>query len=470
MTRVTGWNASVSAGCLVKAPARSVGEIKQRADVRPAISAGAERFQEFAHTESIGAAVLLAATAAALFWSNSPWSDSYRALWEETYLGFDLGFLAIRENLRHWVNDGLMVIFFFVVGLEVKHELVHGELSSLKKAGFPAAAALGGMVTPAAIYLAWNAGGEGSSGWGVPIATDIAFALGVFALAGDRVPVQARIFLLALAAVDDVGAILVIAVFYSQKFSLGAFLVALAGVAAIWGIRKIGMRDVKWYIAGGLFVWLAVFESGVHATLAGVGLGLMTPSRALYGLAKYERKLGELLEKFREARRENRRYRAHVTLGRIEALTEETEPPLRRRLRATHPWSAFFVLPVFALANAGVEITGDGLREAVSGAIFPGVALGLIAGKTLGIVSFAYLAVKAGLASMPDEVGWGHVAAVGMVAGIGFTVSLFIIDLALTDSGIQQQAKLGVLAASAAAGAGGLIWLRAMGGRAEGAP
>ena len=444
----------------MKQPARSVGEATQRAKKSPFSAAPSIRFREFVHTESVGAVALLAATAAALTWSNSPWAASYTALWEETYLALDLSFLEVRENLRHWVNDGLMAIFFFVVGLEVKRELVHGELSSIKRAGFPLAAAIGGMAIPAAVYAAINWGGEGSAGWGIPIATDIAFALGVFALAGDRVSHQGRVFLLALAAVDDIGAILIIAIFYSSQISWLALGVALAGLAAIQGLRRAGLWQVKYYLFAGFIVWLAVLESGIHATLAGVALGLLTPSRPAYGLKRASREIAKHVETAQEAAEDGRDEEAEVALARIETIAIESEAPLERRERGAHPWSSFLVLPLFALANAGVEITSDGLREAVAGRIFYGVGAGLILGKAVGILGGAFLAVKLGLGEKPEQVSWKEIAGVAMVGGIGFTVSLFITDLALSEEQLVQQAKIGVLAASAIAGAAGFAWLR----------
>jgi NhaA family Na+:H+ antiporter len=446
-------------------PARSFGEAVQRAEKSPFPSSPSLRFQRFAHTESVGAIALLAAAVAAVVWSNSAWSDSYHALWERTYLGFDLGFLQIRESLRHWVNDGLMVIFFFVVGLEVKRELVHGDLSSFKKAGFPVAAALGGMLAPAAIYAAFNSGGDGAAGWGIPMATDIAFALGVFALAGRGIPIEARVFLLALAAVDDIGAILVIAIFYSHEISFGALGVATAALALMYGLRRLGLWDIKWYLAGGFIVWLAVFESGIHATIAGVVLGLLTPSDPPYAHERAKGLLGDLVEEYRGALAKGRDEAAEVALGRIETLAIETEAPMERRMRATHPWSSFLVLPLFALANAGIEISGSTITEAVGGAVFLGVTLGLIFGKILGILTFGFAAVKMGLAEMPGALAWRHVAAVSVVAGIGFTVSLFITDLALRDESLVQQAKIGVFGASVAAGAAGLAVLKLAGRR-----
>ncbi len=416
--------------------------------------------QEFIHTETLGAGVLLVAALVALAWANSPWSDGYRQLWEETYLGFDLGFVQIRENLRHWINDALMVIFFFVIGLEVKSEFVEGELSTWKKASLPLMAAFGGMIVPAGIYAAMNLGGPGISGWGVPMATDIAFALGVVALAGDALPFQARVFLLALAAADDIGAILVIAAFYSSDVSITALLVALALLAAMFGLRKIGLRDVKFYLLAGFAVWLAVFESGIHATIAGVSLGLLTPSKPLFAIERFRDGLENLTPRFSKALAEGKRWKAESLIGHLEALAVESEAPLDRRMRKTHPWASFLILPLFALANAGVEVSEDALFEAFTNMIPLGIVLGLVVGKTVGIFLFSYLAVRLGIGELPKNVTWRMIFGLGLTAGVGFTVSLFIADLAFSYEAQAAQAKIGILIASAVAGIGGILTLR----------
>lgn len=403
---------------------------------------------------------MLGATIAALLWANSPWSDSYQRLWEETYLGFDLGFLQVSKNLKHWVNDGLMAIFFFVIGLEVKHELRHGELSTARRAALPLTAALGGMLVPAGVYAALNWGSEGLSGWGVPMATDIAFALGLLALAGDRVPIAARVFLLALAAADDIGAILVIAVFYAQDVSFFALGVAVLLLAAMVGLRRLGVRDVKYYLACGVAVWLAVLESGVHATIAGVVLGLLTPSQPMFSRKRLAEGLERLASQIGEAVAGGREEEAEMLLGRLEALTIESESPLDRRMRLTHPWASFVILPLFALANAGVKITADAAAEAATSSTALGIVAGLVAGKLLGIWGFAYLAVRSGVAEMTKGLNWRHLAGISLTAGVGFTVSLFVAELAFADAELLKQAKIAILAASTVAAIGGWLVLR----------
>ncbi len=442
------------------APARSVGESKQRAEqslVERNIVLPAQRF---IHTETIGAAVLLLAAAIALAWANSPWSDSYARLWEDTHLSFDLGFLAIDESLRHWVNDGLMTIFFFVVGLEVKRELADGELSTLRRAALPLIAALGGMIVPAAIYFAFNYGGDGADGWGVPMATDIAFALGVLALAGKDLPFQARIFLLALAAVDDIGAILVIAIFYSSDISFKALFIAAALLGGVYGLRKVGLRDLQFYLFAAVAVWLAVFESGIHATIAGVALGLLTPSKPFFDLNTFTDALDKIVPRVHKAKDEDRTEAAEFNIGRLEALIVDSEAPLDRRIRRTHAWSSFLILPLFALANAGVEITAEAAAEAVKSMVSIGVFVGLVAGKLAGIVGFSFVAVKTGVAELPENLDWKQLTGLAAVAGIGFTVSLFITELAFTQGQQAGQAKIGILAASLAAGVLGLALLK----------
>lgn len=416
--------------------------------------------QQFLQAETTGAAVLLFFALFALAWANSPWSDAYHRLFEDATVGVDLGFLEVRENLRHWINDGLMVVFFFVVGLEVKRELAYGELSTPKRAALPMIAAVGGILVPALIYLAMNRGGEGAQGWGIPIATDIAFALGALALAGKGLPNQARTFLLALAAVDDIGAILVIAVFYSSSISLPILAGGAAVLAGIWGLRAIGVMDVKLYFMAGLILWFTILQSGVHATVVGIALGLLTPSRPPFEMEHLRKELGALVSRFRKALSDGDREEAEVLLGRIEMFAADTEAPLDRRLRNTHPWSSKLVLPLFALANAGVQINSETVSESVNNAVTYGIVGGLVAGKFAGIVGFSLAAVKLGIADLPQDVNWKHVAGMAFLAGIGFTMSLFVAGLAFEGTAQIEPAKLGILAASVIAGIIGAVVLR----------
>jgi NhaA family Na+:H+ antiporter len=365
--------------------------------------------EEFASVEAVGGIALLFAAIAALVWANSPWSDSYASLWSHEITVGSEG-LSITNSLRHWVNDGLMTFFFFVVGVEIKRELVEGELSDRAKARLPVAAAIGGMVVPALIYFAWNPVGSGVRGWGIPMATDIAFALGVIALLGRRVPRGLKLFLLTLAIVDDVGAIVVIAVFYSTGIDFAWLGGAAAVVAAIYAARRLGARHPLVVVAPALVLWVCFFQSGVHATLAGVVLGLLIP-----------------------------------------AGTEHDRAFLDRIERGLHPWTSFVVVPVFALANAGIALGPDALRDAAASPITWGVATGLVVGKIVGIVGVTMIGPRLRLGRLPAGVGTRQVIGIGAVAGIGFTVSLFVAELAFNGTRLQE-AKIGILAASLVAG------------------
>ena len=366
--------------------------------------------QEFLHDEAAGGLVLVAGTLAALFWANSPAADSYASFWGQ-YLTLGWGPTAVTENLQHWVNDGLMAIFFFVVGLEIKRELAVGELRDPRAAALPAAAALGGVVLPAVLFLA-VAPDESSAGWGIPMATDIAFAVGVLALLGDRVPAGAKLLLLSVAIVDDIIAITVIAIFYTDTVSLAWLAGALAGLAAVLVLRWLGVHAIWPYVLVGVVVWVATLESGVHATIAGVALGLLTPAGEVGGRSVLD--------------------------------------TLEHRL---HPWSAFAIVPLFALANAGVDFRGGLLAEAAASPLTWAITLGLVVGKILGISAAVWLAVRTGLGRLPGGVAPLHVVGVGAVAGIGFTVSLFIADLAYDDPAMTETAKVGIFAGSLLAGA-----------------
>lgn len=442
----------------MKVPPRSRGSLKSQAGTsfyaRQLLSV-----QRFIHTEQNGGLVLLLATALALAWANSPWRDAYFSLLG-TRLGFDLGFVALSKDLQHWVNDGLMAIFFFVVGLEIKRELAHGELRSLRRASLPVAGALGGMILPAAIYFALNQAGEAASGWGVPMATDIAFALGVLALLGNRVPTELRIFLLTLAVVDDIGAILVIAIFYTQQFSLLPLGTAVALLVVIVAAKRFGLRDMLAYVTLGVLVWLAVLLSGIHATIAGVVLGLLTPARPFLRLDAFSAKVDGVVSNIRRGIARGDHDLAEDALGELEQLTVSTEAPVERLERLAHPWSSYLVLPVFAFANAGVALSTETLAAATTSNVSAGILLGLVFGKPVGVTTLAWLAVKLGLAQLPAVVRWRQVFGVGLLAGIGFTVALFIGDLAFATPALADAAKIGIFAASLLAGLTGYVFLR----------
>ena len=404
--------------------------------------------REFFETEAAGGVVLLVAAVVALVWVNSPFRDSYDALWS-TVLSIEVGRFGIEEDLRHWVNDALMAVFFFVVGLEIKRELVTGELRTWRQASTPAVAALGGMVVPALLFLALNAGASGANGWGVPMATDIAFALGVAALLGPRVPTGLKLFLLTLAIVDDIGAIVVIAVFYSTEVEPLALLAA-AGVLGVMGIlRALQVHWLPAYVVLGALVWLAVFESGVHATIAGVVLGLLAPARPL-NPAHVAREWAEHLGD----------EPSPAEVRQMTQLARTTSSVTERLELLLHPFSSLLIVPVFALANAGVVFEASALSAPGAGRVAAGVALGLVAGKLVGVTAGAWLAVRLRVGALPAGVDWRHIVGAAALAGIGFTVSLFITDLAFDDAELQAASKVGILGASVAASAVGALVLR----------
>ena len=421
--------------------------------------------QEFLHAELPGGLILLGAAAVALALANSPAAGGFAHFWE-THWSVGVGRMVLRGDLRELVNDGLMTLFFFVAGLEIKREVVEGQLSSVRRAAYPVVAALGGMAAPALLYAAINLGGAGARGWGIPTATDIAFSVGVLALLGRRVPAAARTFLLALAIADDVGAIVVIAAFYSNGIDPGALGVAGAIWAGILVMDRAGVRSTAAQVAAALAFWAAVRSSGVHPTIAGVILGLTTPIRPWFFLPATATSIHWLASKMERAVHAGRPARAEAILGRVEVLARESESPLERKLRAFHPWSSWAILPLFALANAGVELSGGSLGHAGRSPVTWGIVAGLVLGKPLGIVGAARLAQRLGWAAPPAGLGLRELVGVGMVAGIGFTVSLFVAGLAFDDPSSVAEAKVGVLAASLLSGAAGYGFLRWRGGAA----
>jgi NhaA family Na+:H+ antiporter len=406
--------------------------------------------RRFLHVEASGGIVLLAATAVALFLANSQWADSFLSLWK-TEFSIGLGNFQMSYSLKHWINDGLMAIFFFTVGLEVKREIVLGELRDPRRAALPIVAALGGMIAPAFIYLLLQYGKAGESGWGVPIATDIAFVVGCMAVLGRRVPLSLRVLLLSLAIADDIGAILVIAIGYTENLNYAALIAGFAGIGVISTISRIGVRSVPIYTLCGIAVWLAFHESGVHATIAGVILGLMTPAHSWIGKGTIKQAVIKAGLYLHGERKTDDRM---STLNQVEKAAREGVSPLERLEHRLHPYVSFLIMPVFALANAGVPIH----LSDFSNPIAVSVMLGLVVGKPLGIVLFSFIAIKAGIASMPQSVGWTHIAGGGFLAGIGFTMAIFIAGLAL-DGASLDAAKVGILGASAAAAAIGMFIL-----------
>ncbi|MCH1434540.1 MAG: Na+/H+ antiporter NhaA [Acidimicrobiales bacterium] len=414
-----------------------------------------EKFRHFLHLESSGGVFLVLATIIALILANSPAAELVADFWH-AHAVVQVGPVTVDETLHHWINDALMSVFFLVAGLEIKRELVAGELRDPKRAALPAVAAIGGMVVPALIYTLINVGGDGANGWGVPLATDIAFAVAVLAIVGKGLPSGLKVFLLSLAIADDIGAVVVIALFYSSSISFTWLGIAGGFIAIVMLMKRVDIWFVPAYVLVGFGFWLAMFESGVHATLAGVILGLMAPAVA------------------------RRPDPTHVD---VEATTpfavlrevlvdaKETVPVTDRLIHILHPWTAFVVLPLFALANGGVAISGSGLADAAASPVTLGIVFGLVAGKTIGIVFATRIAVSAGLGSLPDGVTWTAVTGVALLAGIGFTVSLFITGLAFHDPVTQDNAKIGVLTPSVlAAGLGSFVLRKAAADAAADAP
>jgi NhaA family Na+:H+ antiporter len=419
-------------------------------------------FQEFADKESSGGLLLIAAAIVALVWVNSPWGNSYAELWG-TKLSVGLGNLSLEKDLTHWINDGLMAVFFLLVGLEIKREILVGELSSPRRAALPIAAAIGGAGLPALIFVAINFGAEGISGWGIPMATDIAFALGVLALLGERAPLGLKIFLTALAIVDDIVAVMIIALFYTSDISWGALIVGGAFLIALIAANLAGVGKPVVYGLLGIGLWLAFLQSGVHATIAGILLAMTVPASSFINTGEFLRRSRGLLDRFEQAgERGDSVLSSEERQGILHALNsanEEVEPPLQEMEHALHPWVVFAILPLFALANAGV-VLGENVAATLLNPVSLGIIAGLILGKQLGISLFAWLAVKSGISEMPQGVTWLHIYGAGWLAGIGFTMSLFISDLAFMNSPLLDVAKLGILAASLVAGIGGWIILR----------
>jgi NhaA family Na+:H+ antiporter len=410
--------------------------------------------ERFLAIEAASGIVLLTAALIALVWANSSYHGVYERLWQLP-LGVRLGVLHFERDLRFVINDGLMTVFFFVVGLEIRREMNGGELSDLRRAALPLTAALGGMLAPAALFTALNHGRASASGWGVPMATDIAFAVGMLALLGQRVAPALRVLLLALAVVDDIGAIIVIALFYSAGIHALGLVVVAAGIAAIAAMQKLGVRTSLAYVVPALVIWSGAYVAGIHPTLAGVVVGLMTPARAWYGrdglIDQAEASVAAL-------RTEAPSHGEQQLLPQLQALAtarREAISPVERLEHALHGWVAFGIMPLFALANAGVPVSGTGLG-AQGWPVFGGIVLGLVVGKPVGVLGLSWLAVRAGLATLPRGVRFSHVAVVGMVAGIGFTMAIFIAQLAFSRPELLASAKLAVLCGSAAAAVLGL--------------
>jgi NhaA family Na+:H+ antiporter len=416
-------------------------------------------FQHFFRTETASGSVLLLFGIAALALANSPLAAPYAGIWRIP-LNVGIADYSLSLTLHQWINDGLMAVFFLLVGLEIKRELVVGELASVRKAALPIACAIGGMIVPAAIYWIFNPIGFGARGWGIPTATDIAFALGALALIAPGAPTGARVFLTALAIVDDVGAVIVIAIFYSQTIAWGALGVAGLLVLVLLGFNAIGVHRLWPYLLVGVALWYFVHHSGVHATVAGVTLACAIPTRTRTNAAQFSREARSLLDRFDQTESGDfivlTSNGQQETLVALEYATKGVTAPILRLEHALHKFSAFVVMPLFAFANAGVKLTLP-IQHAE---IAIGALIGLVMGKPLGIMAAALLAVKSGVARLPDAVGWTSLLGYAWLAGIGFTMSLFIAMLAFHETAPVDAAKLGILAGSLVAGVAGAIVLR----------
>ena len=419
-------------------------------------------FQRYLQTEATSGIVLIVCALIALVWANSSVGASYFAFWH-TPLELDFGRFHIEESLGECINDGLMVIFFLMVGLEIKREVLSGELASVRRAALPMAAALGGMLVPALIFTALNLGGGGQRGWGVPMATDIAFALGVLALLGKRVPVGLKVFLAAVAIVDDLGAVLVIAIFYSSGLNLAALAAAGCLLGLLVVLNLFHVRRPLVYLLVGIGLWLAVLASGVHATIAGVLLALAIPDRRRINGRAFVQLTRDLVNQLQDHgdERQPEALSGHEleVVETLELACEAVQTPLRRLEHALVPWVSWVIMPLFALANAGVAVSAGGLADACRSPITLGVLLGLVLGKPIGVMSFSWLAVRLRLAALPAGVTWSKLFGACLLCGIGFTMALFIAGLAFEDAVRLDQAKMGVLAGSFVAALLGLGWL-----------
>lgn len=416
----------------------------------------------FLGRSSTSGILLFASAMVALLAANSPWADQYHQIWHHKFsIGYDA--FVISKDLHHWINDGLMAVFFFVIGLELKREVLAGELSDPKDAILPVAAGVGGMVIPALIYLAFNHAGPEQDGWGIPMATDIAFALGILYLLGNRVPLSLKVFLTALAIADDIGAVLVIAFFYTSDINMLSLGVGAIFMVLLVGSNLMGIRNVIWYGVLGIGgLWMAFLMSGVHATIAAVLAAFTIPADVRISDQRFVQQIKKLVNRFERANTNDvslvTNEQLHV-LEDIRCVAKKALTPLQRLEHGMHPFVAFVVMPVFALANAGITFPPDMLQMFLS-PVTLGVALGLLAGKVVGVAGMTYLIVKLGWAELPEDIKWPHILGVGLLASVGFTMSLFVTGLAFETREFDLQAKLGILTASLIGGALGYFLLR----------
>jgi NhaA family Na+:H+ antiporter len=418
-----------------------------------------DTLRQFLHVEALSGVVLLITAAVALIWANSSYANSYEALWH-TPVSIGFGEIAFSKSLHFLINDGLMTVFFLVVGMEIRRELHEGALSRIDQAALPVIAAVGGVIVPAAIYLSFNADAVHGRGWAVPTATDIAFAAGVLALLGRSIPANLKVFLLALAVIDDVIAVLIIAFFYTGGFQATGFAVAFVGSLMVMALQRIGAGSAFTYVLPGFVVWIGFLKAGVHPSLAGVVLGLMTPASPMPTRQHPLELIATLAEELRRSvslsAKDTRRLAQ--PLRKLRVAQREILPPVVRVQTALHPWVAYGIVPLFALANAGVQLEGAYVSAGSAQFVLLGVGLALAIGKPIGVIAATWLMVLLGWCRLPPGVSWGGVCLVGLLAGIGFTMSIFIALLAFADEGLIRTAKLGVLLGSLAAAVLGLIW------------
>ncbi|MGP1450783.1 MAG: sodium/proton antiporter NhaA [Wolinella sp.] len=414
----------------------------------------------FIKSESFSGIFLFTCAVVAMIIANSPLAESYFHLWHVS-MGITIGETFVGMSLHHWINDVLMSFFFLMVGLEIKRELLFGELAGIKRAAFPAIAALGGMIAPGIIYSIFNIGTSSSHGFGIPMATDIAFALGVILMLGDRVSLALKVFLVSLAVVDDLGAVVVIAIFYTDGLQIAWLLASVAILGGLIGLNKIGVRSLLPYAILGILLWITVHNCGVHATIAAVALAFTIPVKPKIETVNFAKEASELLERFLNYDKERENVLlASEQLHSVENLTKHSksvQSPLVRLEHALSPWSAYVIMPLFAFANAGVAISSN-INLNIDG-VLPGIMLGLIVGKPIGILGLTYISEKIGIAARPQGVMWIDVLGAGMLAGIGFTMSIFITNLAFTNPEATDVAKISILTASLLAGVFGSIFL-----------
>lgn len=419
--------------------------------------------QQFFNKEASSSLLLIAATVIALIWINSDIGETYHKFWHAK-ISFTFGYFQISKTLLHWLNDGLMALFFFTVGLEIKREILVGELATAKKALLPVIAALGGIIVPGLVYAAFNIGSPTIHGWGIPVATDIAFALGAVAVFGRRLPAGLRIFLAAFAIADDLGAVVIISIFYTKEIVWSNLIISLFLTLGLAIANFFWIRQTLIYAVLGLAVWFFVLGSGVHPTVAGVVVSLFVPARGRYDTDNFLQNVRKITEKF-ECEEQSCGYsillnQEHLyAVQALEMACHDVETPLQRLMHALHPWVAFFILPLFALGNTGLVFKGIVFSETISNPAVMGIILGLVFGKPLGIMLFSYFSVKTGLASLPREVKWSHILGASMLGGIGFTMSLFLSELSFSDPQTLDYARIAILTGSVLSAMVGMSYL-----------